>query len=136
VVLLKPEKRRRRRRRRRKKRINIIIFSMFLRRPLTNGPIPKAENDEFCFGYPRNLHKGVRLVEKRDPGRIKVVHSLYELELGVKYGTDRGFTITRIAHDLIQVGVNGNMKTTNYNGHADSVDWRRFIIEHFANSSP
>ena len=75
---------------------------MFLRRPLTNERITKEKNDEFSFGYPHNLIAGVTLTDKKEQ-KTKKIFSLYELEIGNKYTTELGFTVTRISHDELHV---------------------------------
>jgi hypothetical protein len=76
---------------------------MFLRRPVTFTPIPKQQDkDEFNFGYPHNLKNGVSLLDKKE-NKKKIIYSLYELEMNVKYTTELGINVTRISHDKIQV---------------------------------
>jgi hypothetical protein len=66
-------------------------------------PTGTARNELLSWGDPQKLRDGVTLTDKRTK-KGKIIYSLYDLELNVKYQTDQhGVVIERIADNRIAV---------------------------------
>src|SRR3954467_7681525 len=72
---------------------------MFVLPPQSPFLPPKC--DLFHFGDPENLKAGVKLVEKGNTSKEKIIHSLYEMDLNIKYVTEQGNIIKRVSDTQI-----------------------------------
>lgn len=81
---------------------------MFIRPPKVPF-LPSSKEEVFQIGDPTKLKNGVILKEKKEK-KEKKIFSLYDMDLNVKYITDKGHTVQRISDKQITIKIkSGNV---------------------------